>query len=320
MNKSALYTLIFSAFVLIGISGCEDIFEIDVTDQKVELLSPLDEWKTPKQNMLFVWSPNIDAQKYNLQIVKGSFAEVSYYITDTLVTLPKFEKTLTPGNFEWRVALINGSSKSEWSYHKFTIEESKDITENEPVLLQPTNQAIIAKKDIELKWEELEGASEYRIEIHKNDWNGELVLGPKMVDEITETVTLSDGEYTWGVIAENSTNKSLPATRTLTIDTTAPAVSSTVAPAEDSDQTSLSVVFSWTRVNDTGSALSDSIFVSKTEDFKKTSIVVNELTDNNTGYTAALPAKGTYYWRLKTIDKAGNMSGYSPTVKFKVNF
>jgi len=320
MNKSALYTLIFSAFVLISISSCEDIFETDVTNQKVELLSPLDEWKTPKQNVLFVWSPNIDAQKYNLQIVEGSFAEVSCYIADTIVTLPKFENTLTPGNFEWRVAIINGESKSEWSYRKFTIEESKDITENKPVLIQPVNQAIIAKNNIELKWEELDGASEYRIEIHKNEWNGELVLGPKMIDKITETVTLSDGEYTWGVIAENSTNKSLPATRTLTVDTTSPVVSTTVAPAEESNQISLNVVFSWTRANDTGSPLSDSIFVSTTEDFKKTSVVINELTDNNTGYTATLPAKGTYYWRLKTIDKAGNMSGYSSIVKFKVNF
>ncbi|GEM_PF-1023731 len=316
-SKILIYIMVVSALLF---AACEDIFEKDVSDAKLELISPADKMSSPEQGIMFKWRENEDAERYNLQVVKGEFSAITNFYVDTLISLSRFEKVLSAGKFQWRVRIVNGSSKSEWVTRSFTIEESKDITTVEPALLTPENQAAVNKADVEMRWEPLDGASNYTLRIYKSGWGSELVDDISVFDGTKKSVSLTDGTYTWGVIGRNSANNSRPSTRVLTVDTKSPVASEPSTPAEAAVQTSFDVLFTWTRPADSGSALSDSIIISKTDKFKKADIVTKALVTGNARYNAKFTEKTTYYWRLKTFDKAGNSSGYSAVKSFRVSF
>lgn len=316
-SRVVLYVIAVSALLL---AACEDIFEKDVSDVKLEMISPADKMSSPEQGIMFKWRENEDAERYNLQVVKGEFSAITNFYVDTLISVSRFEKVLSAGNFQWRVRIVNGSSKSEWVTRSFTIEQSKDITTVEPVLLTPENQAATNKSDVEMSWEVLDGASNYTLRVYKSGWGSELVEDISVFEGTKKSVTLVDGTYTWGVIGRNSANNSRPSTRVLTIDTKSPVASEPSTPAEGAVQTSFDVLFTWTRPTDSGSALSDSIIISKTNKFKKADIVAKALVTGDARYNAKFTEKITYYWRLKTFDKAGNSSGYSAVKSFRVSF
>jgi hypothetical protein len=130
---------------------------------------------------------------------------------------------------------------------------------------------------------------------------------------------LGEGNYSWGVRAENSFSSSLYEFRNLIIDQTAPQRPNLSSPNQ-SAETAITVTFSWTRPDINGSAISDSLFVSTDSTFVDNHEFEAFTTGTTYSYTFDVNQGSTqkYYWRVLSIDAAGNKSIYSTIRRFTV--
>ena len=91
------------------------------------------------------------------------------------------------------------------------------------------------------------------------------------------------------------------------IDTTKPATPVLINPTNNQQIPNASINFSWSISTDNGSPIFDSIYIAGDSLFNN--IIVKEQ-GNNMSYTDSL-GLGTFYWRVKAFDRAGNESNYS---------
>jgi hypothetical protein len=193
------------------------------------------------------------------------------------------------------------------------IDSSANLTSQQVVLLTPTLNYATNNITQVFKWYELYNANDYRFEIRSPDWNGQLVYNPEIIEGSEISLTLNEGFYEWGVQAQNNSSSSAFTTRKLIIDLTNPVSPTLVSPSNGDTLTATTANFKWKRGINTGSAISDSFYIASDTGF--TNIKVNALVADTT-YTWTSVQNGTYYWKVKSIDAAGNKSGYSSRFKF----
>lgn len=70
-RKKIIFILI--GLITIGMTACNDIFEKNIEDSLVNLLSPTDSAHTQNATITFWWDEVKYANKYNLQIVTPNF-------------------------------------------------------------------------------------------------------------------------------------------------------------------------------------------------------------------------------------------------------
>ena len=296
-------------FVLM--SSCSEFFEEDITEKTVNLIAPGDYDTTQMLQHTFWWNYVEDAEGYNLLIVTPSFDAVQYLVLDTNITTDQFTHTLDPGTYEWGVSAYNYSSSTEYSIRSLVIDTSSVLTNQVVNVFAPENNLITNVSEIQFRWQKVLEGADYTITIKKEDWNGALF-------DIIETKTLSvtlklpEGEYAWGIQAENAHSESRLSVQNFTVDITAPSVPILKQP-NFGDTVAPGFVFEWSRFGDNSTALSDSIFISQDSLF--VNIVEQAVVPENT-YQVATNKDGTYFWRVRTIDAAGNGSNFSSTGKF----
>ena len=133
--------------------------------------------------------------------------------------------------------------------------------------------------------------------------------------DITTTSTqfdynLPEGNLSWRVRAENLNSVSLFSERSITIDLTEPSAPQLNVPADRSIVATLPIQLDWTA--DAGTTM-DSLFI-YTDSLISPAILSLETTNTNFDFS---PANfGDYFWRLRSVDEAGNWSDYSPLWKF----
>src|SRR5690349_16647268 len=100
-NNYGLVLLLAAGAIL---NSCtRDIIEPDLSKETVTLLAPANGYETTMLTNLFWWDAVKNAEKYNLQIVTTGFSSIQRLMLDTNLTANKFQFTLPPGIFEWRV-------------------------------------------------------------------------------------------------------------------------------------------------------------------------------------------------------------------------
>lgn len=99
--------------ILLLFFGCEDFFEKDISEKKVELLAPADSVFTACVRQTFLWDELEGASAYRLLIVSPAFVKPEVCLLDTLLSVPRFAFELEPGNYMWRVRAENSAWKSE---------------------------------------------------------------------------------------------------------------------------------------------------------------------------------------------------------------
>lgn len=99
--------------VLFLFSGCEDFFEKDISEKRVELLVPADSVFTVRVCQTFVWDELEGASAYRLSVVSPAFTEPEVCLLDTLLSVCRFTFELEPGNYMWRVRAENSAWKSK---------------------------------------------------------------------------------------------------------------------------------------------------------------------------------------------------------------
>lgn len=288
-------------------SCTKDIVEPDLSNKTVTLLAPADSFQTTTLTHLFWWNEIEDAEKYNLQIVSPGFSSIQKLLLDTNLTTNKFAFTLTPGVFQWRVKAFNSSSNSPYSIFTLTIDSTTDLSGQTIVLNSPANNFLTNTTTHTFKWDTLYNADEYRFQII-NSFSQTIIDVTLTTD--TAKYTLSEGQYTWQVRAQNATSISPYSSRTITVDTTAPAVSVPTFPANNDTITGTDSLV-WTR---NSSAVGDSIFIYTDSLF---SSPVKAYT-TNTDYTFTGTINQDYFWRLRSKDAAGNWSAFGNLIKFWV--
>ena len=121
MNR-IMFLKIFISIILFNIFSCSDIFEIDISNEEVELLAPSDGLVTTEQLQILWWTSVTGSLWYELQVVSPSFSEISSVKIDTVLKNNYLQLSLQPGFYQWRVRAINGASCTRFSIRTFEID------------------------------------------------------------------------------------------------------------------------------------------------------------------------------------------------------
>jgi hypothetical protein len=315
--------ILIKVSVLIALSGlgiltsCEAIFEKNLEDQEVFLIIPLDSLTTDLAAQTFWWERVDGAEGYNLQIVSPCFDSILRLVLDTNITGERYEINLYPGEYQWRVRAYNYSSSTDYYQRILMILNTFDLSNQQVVLKSPAINFITKDTSVRFEWFPLNNATDYRFELKYDSWGGDYVINPVLATENYLTLDLNEGRYAWGVQAQNENSASLFTTRIFMIDTTRPGIPILIKPIPNDTSFSHEVLFEWSRPDTSGSSIKDSLLISQDSSFTGVRYCKYFFTDNIT-HRATLDFSGKYFWRVRSVDAAGNLSGYSQTRKFTI--
>lgn len=302
-------------FVAFGWSGCRDIFEIDLTDEKVSILAPTNNLHTDIVTQTFWWEEVEGALEYNLQIVSPSFSSIQTLVLDSTLTDNVFTYTLLPGTYQWRVNASNGSSQTDYTTYTLVIDTTSDLGGQIITLQSPSNGSYFNSLTETFIWNSLYNATGYDIQVASPDFSnsGNTILDTNVGSNSIEITFNTEGAYQWKVRATNSSGFSpFSQVRDFEIDTTSPNTPLLVLPITN-DTANNPFSLHWDRGTVTGSPITDTVYLYT--DSLATLLYKEE--KNSTSHTDSITV-GSYFWRVRSVDKAGNLSDYSETRKFTI--
>lgn len=303
-------------FACLAIISCSEFIERSVENRKVILLAPADKQESSKYNQNFWWEPVEDALFYRLQVVSPDFNSPAELIVDTLIGRDKFEFSLSPGKYEWRVRAENGSSKSLYSSNSLTIHLSS-LKEQEVKLSSPANNSLTNQKNALYKWNELFGALQYRLQVDTSNFadTSKLLFDHATPNNEFSSAFPKDGAYQWRVRAEADTIRSRwSAIYNIRFDGTAPAKVTLNAPANN-QQVTKPVSLQWGSDKD---AAKYQILVLKSDSvtvYNNTYPLI--ITGNTHDFNEGI-SNERIYWKVRAIDQAGNTGIYSDLRSFLI--
>lgn len=299
------------------IACSKDFIVKDIKNETVSILAPANNLSTSTNAVTFWWEEIDGAEKYNIQIVKPNFSAIQQLILDTNVTGDKFNYTLNPGTYQWRIKAKNSAGSTGYTTYNLTIDTTSNLSNQLVQATNPINNFITGNSTITFNWNPLSSATLYQLQI--------INASSAIIKDTTTTNTsyywsnVNGGSYTWKVRALNGFSISqYNSPQNFTIDITPPTVSVLTSPAHGSFVKD-TVDLKWTRSST--DTRYDSLYVSIDSAFTsvvskarvyQTQIKINALSPN-------LPVVSNYYWwRVKSIDTVGNKSGFSNQLKFKL--
>ena len=306
LHKSV--SLWLSAFVLLS-SCTRDFVELDLSTRNVVLLSPPDNYITASNTINFWWEETDGAFEYHLQIVDSSFSYITQLMLDTTIESEQFSFSLPPGDYQWRVKALNGSSSTSYTVPRsLTVDTTSNISTQTILLLSPTNNLSTNTTALNFRWSPLGSADDYRFQVLNSRSQ---IITDQVITDDSISYTLSSGTYPWKVRGQNSVSNTPYSTRTITIDLVGPVAPALLLPTHG-DTLPNPVALSWSR---DASATGDSLFI-YTDSLVSAPVYMAYLTPTTYSFTGT--STQIYFWRLKSRDAAGNWSAYSTVRKFKV--
>lgn len=309
-----LSTLTFSFVFLL--SGCKEFIEPSIAKRNVIQMAPANGSESSQYNQTFWWEPVEDALKYRLQVVSPDFEKTSKLILDTLLTTNKFNYTLDPGNYEWRVRAENGSSQTVYTRAAFLIYASS-IKEQQVQLQLPANNTLTNQSLNTFSWLKLFGADKYILQIDTNNFVNEskLFLNETVPGQEFSVNFERDKLYKWRVKAKNDTAESKwSVIHNITFDKTPPGVVVLSAPTNN-ELIAKPVTLRW---NNTATAAKYQLYVYKTENRTPYSTKYPLLLTVTT-YSFTEGSSGEkVYWEVRALDETGNAGPNSELRSFVI--
>jgi hypothetical protein len=193
----------------ISLLTCDDIIEVeDISNKSITILAPKSGVNVEDVNVSFTWEALEDIDNYKIQIAKPNFETAQQIVTDSLVSITSFNKSLTSGSYEWRVRAENSGYVTSFTTQNFTVAtDVVDISNETVVISSPSNDSRFLTTDtITFSWESLEGATGYNIELVTPDFDDPTET---IKDDITTETTFSVSNlevntYMFRIYAENS--------------------------------------------------------------------------------------------------------------------
>lgn len=315
-----LTSLVAIFVMVVSLVRCDDIIEDDLSSDVVQLVSPSDSVKTTVVAQTFIWQAVKGATGYRLEIATPSFdrAEqmVVYMELDTIV----YKCTLFPGNFQWRVVALNSSSSSKFATRSLLITSTDDISGQIIVAVNPPGDYNTSESKNQFAWQDLYSADSYEVLI-KNSSSGNILFPNLTTTYDTITKTIPEGRYQWSVRGYNKktdTYSRYSQTNILTVDKTAPEVPVLKSPVRWSSQASRDVVFQWNKPADNLTSVSDSLLVTSDSTSWVHPVVAIKTSIDKSSYSFSFSTSGKYYWKVRSIDQAGNLGAYSAYYSFTI--
>jgi len=212
-------TLLFIFIILSVINlGCEIIFEEDLSKQELIVISPPENRDTEQTNQLFWWEPVEGALDYHLQIVSGTFASPEQIVEDTILILNKHEVSLSPGSYQWRLFARNNYSKTEDYLGSLTIKYKNSLASKTIEIIAPEDNLVTTDSLQLFWWEQLNGASNYKLQIIEGSFEiPKQLVKDTLIEDNKLTVELFNGDFQWRVQAHGENDSTDFTTRTLQI-------------------------------------------------------------------------------------------------------
>jgi hypothetical protein len=255
------------------------------------------------------WWNEIEYARYHLQVASPNFDNPSLLVLDTVVDGYTFLYQLPAGVYQWRIRGENGNSETPYSTRSLLIITSQDLTTQNVILKTPANNQAFRDSLIFLSWFGIPTATAYELQI--GDSAGNISFQQTVYGDSLPLVFGTEGYYLWKVKATNTLTETVYSSRYFYYDKTAPIQPAPTFPAYNDTVTPGPVLLQWNRGLDSGSPITDSLFI-YTDSLSTISGVY--LTTTNSYNYNTLP--GTYYWRVRSRDNAGNVSPYSLTYKY----
>lgn len=315
INKILLFAL------AIATVSCEDIIEEDITNDTIQITSPLNGAEIESNVVNFQWNELDGADKYRVQV----YNEDSAMVLDSLVNHYNFTYPILPGSYQWRVRGENSAYQTAYTFPvSFTVIESTDLTTQQVVLSSPSNNYYTNSTSLICTWSPITTADYYELEL-VNLTSGSTVVYQQS-NITTTSITLNstnlsqEAQYQWKIKAVNSTSMTPFATRNFYIDRTNPNQPQNSLPAHNSTQIiNQAISLSWTATTDVGTIQSSLNYTIEFSNDISFATVIHSSTTSTTSYEHTLTTAGIYYWRVKATDAAGNNGAYSSPFKFTIN-
>lgn len=212
-----------------------------------------------------------------------------------------------------RLRTINNLGFSEWS----KTQEFKTILYY-PKAIQPIPGSKGLNKRVLLKWEELNSAQSYHLQVSEtNHFDGNLIVNrpgiPGDVSEFELQDLLDDATYYWRIRAEYSDNGFFQSTdwsdvSAFTVNLT-PATPVPQSPLSNTISDSSSTVFRWGRV-----ATADLYRVQISTDISFASPIFDDNVSADSLVGVRLNAMKSYYWRVRAINPGGSSPWSNPVL------
>lgn len=313
MKKLIFLNLALVFFLLLG---CKEFIEPSIAKRNVLQLAPANGSEGRQYNQTFWWEPVEDALKYRLQVVSPDFDKTQRLILDTLIETNKFNYTLDPGNYEWRVRAENGSSQTAYARSAFFIYASS-IKEQQVQLQLPANNTLTNQSSNIFSWLKLFGADKYILQVDTNNFVNEskLFLNETLPGQEFIVNFERDKLYKWRVKAKNDTAESKwSVIHNITFDKTPPAGVQLSSPANN-EPVAKPVTLRW---NVTATAAKYQLYAYKTEGRVPygTKFPVS-LTTTSYSFTDGSTGEKVY-WEVRAIDEVGNVGPYSELRSFVI--
>lgn len=311
----------YFAITFLIFTSCEDILEEDITNDIINTISPTAGTVVESNVVNFQWNILDGADNYRVQL----FDNNGVIVLDSVVSQTNLTHPVSSGDYKWRVRGENFGYQSTYSLPiSFSVIESTNLTTQQVILSSPSNLYYTNTNSINLAWQDLVAADTFSIEVINVTSGSTIVYQQNGITNtflsLSNTVFPTDGEYIWKVKAVNTTSETPYASRTIFIDRTVPNQPQLGLPANNSTQLiNQPLTFNWLTAADSGtiqSALSYVIEFSNTNTFATITQSSNASTNS---LQQTFTSVGEYYWRVKTLDAAGNVSSYSSVFKFTIN-
>jgi hypothetical protein len=317
-----LSKILFLALSILLFS-CEDILEEDITDKTATIITPQEGDVIESNVVNFQWNTITGADKYRVQVYSATHViVVDSLVENSSVTLP-----LNEGNYQWRVRGENFAYQSSYSFPvNFELEEPLDLSNQQVLLENPSNNAYTNNQNLILSWSPLNAADSYEL-IVVNVTNGNLIrLQQSGITATTYTLNSSilnqDAKYEWKVKAVNSFSNTDYFFKTFYLDTVLPNQSQNTSPANNAEQTlnpNQDVSFTWTTPTDSGTIQSAVSYIIQIASDAAFTSNVQTFSTAASGFSHRFDATGEYYWHVKAVDAAGNIGNYNSTFKLTLN-
>jgi hypothetical protein len=318
-------TLLLLFGIAISAVSCEKIIAEDITAETPVLILPAENDTVSQNPVHFKWQELEGASKYHLEVVSPSFAAISQFALDSVVTGTDFYFNLDSNEYELKLTALNGGYESQvLGPCKFWVGvQPSGGTGNNVVLDSPTDQAYVDTQLNTFSWTPITGATSYEFSLRQgNSFSTGLVLdaqnGISTSTYIIPSGLLTEGEYTWGVKAYFGATETPFTVNSLLVDDTDPNTANLVSPNDLSLDFAGIITFSWTNGSDVGtiqSPVTSTLEIATDQGFGAITEVVNVV---GTTADVNLPA-GIYYWRVTNSDEAGNTAAASSSYQLTLN-
>jgi uncharacterized membrane protein len=223
---------------------------------------------------------------------------------------------LREGAQYWRVRAVDGAGNaSGWAGAWFIVDVTPPA---EPTLASPPDGKLDNRRGQVFAWTRPEPGLAYHIQIDDEpSFSPPLVHENQAVGENFYTHTFAaDGRYYWRVRARDAAGNlsGWSIAFRLTIDTQPPAKPTLLSPENNAVRNTLSTTFTWTRPEPD---VTYHIQIDDEPSLSPPFVHENQAVGENL-YSLELSSEGTYHWRVRARDAAGNWGEWSDNFKFTV--